>query len=229
MIKLIGVLIIVVGFALKLDAIGIVITAGVVTGLVGGISFPQILDILGKTFVANRYMSIFLMLLPVIGILEKNGLKETAGKFISKIKNASPGKVIISYGVVRAFLAAFDISFGGVAGFVRPVVYPMAVGSVESKGKKISEEDAETIKAMSAGMENVAWFFGQTLFIAGAGLLLVQGTLKSAGYELDPIKAVKAEIPVAIIAVLVASIYYGIIDKKIMKKYTNKKAKSEVN
>jgi uncharacterized membrane protein len=48
MIKLIGVLIIVVGFALKLDAIGIVIIAGVVTGLVSGISFPQILDILGK-------------------------------------------------------------------------------------------------------------------------------------------------------------------------------------
>ena len=44
MIKLIGVLIIVIGFALKLDTIAVVLIAGIATGLVGGLSFPEILS-----------------------------------------------------------------------------------------------------------------------------------------------------------------------------------------
>jgi uncharacterized membrane protein len=219
-IKLIGVLIIVVGFALKLNSIGIVMTAGIVTGLVGGLSLGDILRTLGSTFVANRYMSIFLMLLPVVAVLERNGLKETAAKLIGKIKNASPGKVIISYGVIRTILAAFNVSFGGVAGFVRPVIYPMAVGSIENTGQKLSEEDADDIKGMAAASENVTWFFGQVLFIAGAGVLLVKGTLEQLGYEIVPLECVKAEIPVCILAIVVSSIYFSVIDKKIMKKYS---------
>ncbi|MEG0051490.1 MAG: DUF969 family protein, partial [Terrisporobacter sp.] len=60
MIKLIGILIIVVGFALRLNAIAIVMAAGIVTGLVGGMSIPEILATLGDTFVANRYMAMFI-------------------------------------------------------------------------------------------------------------------------------------------------------------------------
>lgn len=224
MIKLIGVLIIVVGFALKLESIGIVMVAGIVTGLVGGMSIGEILRTLGGTFVANRYMSIFLMLLPVVAILERNGLKETAAKAISKIKNASPGKVILSYGYVRTILAAFNVSFGGVAGFVRPVVYPMAEGAVENTGNDLEEKDADEIKAMAGAIENVTWFFGQVLFIAGSGILLVKGTLEPLGYEVDPLSCVKAEIPVAILALVITTIYFNILDKRMMKKYTNKQS-----
>lgn len=41
MIKLIGVLIIVIGFALKLDTIAVVLIAGIATGLVGGYHFQK--------------------------------------------------------------------------------------------------------------------------------------------------------------------------------------------
>jgi Predicted membrane protein len=60
MIKLLGVLIIVVGFALKLDTIAVVLTAGVVTGIVGGLSFNEILTILGEAFVKKQIYDSFL-------------------------------------------------------------------------------------------------------------------------------------------------------------------------
>ena len=44
-IKLIGIVIIVIGFLLKLDTIAVVFIAAVVTGLVSGISFVEILEI----------------------------------------------------------------------------------------------------------------------------------------------------------------------------------------
>ena len=51
---LIGILIIIVGFALKLNTIAVVISAGVVTGLVADMSIVEILRTLGETFVAKE-------------------------------------------------------------------------------------------------------------------------------------------------------------------------------
>jgi uncharacterized membrane protein len=75
MIKLIGILIIIIGFILKLDTIAVVVIAGIATGLVSGMPFNDIITTLGKAFVENRYMSIFIISLPVIGILERYGLR----------------------------------------------------------------------------------------------------------------------------------------------------------
>ena len=234
MITLIGVLIVIVGFALKLNPIGIVVVAGISTGFAGGMNIIAILETLGKTFVVNRYMSLFIMILPVIAVLERNGLKEVATKFISKIKQATPSRVISSYGIIRIILSAFNISVGGVVGFVRPVITPMATGSIINKFGKISEEDIEDIKGMGAAQENISNFFGQGLFIAGAGLLLVKSTLEQLKYKVEPLKAVQAEIPVAIIAIIVSGIFFYIKDKKMLKKYSTTttvktNSKSEVN
>lgn len=219
MIKLIGILIVVVGFALKFNSIGIVMVAGFVTALVGGMDITEFLTTLGKTFIANRYMALFMLTVPVIGFIERNGLKLTAAKAIAKLKGATPSKVIMTYGIVRAFFAAFNVSFGGVAGFVRPIITPMAVGSIEKDGNTIEEKDEEDIKGMGAAIENVAWFYGQVLFLAGAGLLLVKGTLDPLGYEVDPVTAVKAQIPVLIFGLIVCGIYFSLINSKMMKKY----------
>jgi uncharacterized membrane protein len=58
MIKLIGILIIIIGFLMKLDTIAVVVVAGVATGLVSGMSFNDIVTTLGKAFVENRYEQI---------------------------------------------------------------------------------------------------------------------------------------------------------------------------
>ncbi len=224
---LLGILIVIVGFALKWNSIGIVIFAMFVAGLLGakditavGPNILSILSTIGSTFVANRNMATFILILPVVGMLEKNGLKETAAKLIMKIKRATPAAVIMAYGFLRTFLAAFNVGLGGAAGFVRPVVYPMEVGAVEKTGKKIKPEDDETLKGMGAAIENITWFFGQVLFIGGSGMLLVKGVLDDAGFTVDPASAVAAEIPVMIIVLIVSTLFFTYRSRQIMKKYT---------
>lgn len=219
MIKLLGVLIVILGFALRLDSILIIVAAMVVTALVGGLGLGGMLETLGSSFVANRSMAIFIITLLVTGTLERNGLRESAAKLIGKIKSASAGSVVAAYAVMRVIFAAFNVSFGGVAGFVRPVVLPMSVGAIKAKGLEPNPEHVEAIKGHGAGAENVTWFFGQVLFVGGSGALLVQSTLKNLGIESDLLDLAKVEIPVAIFATLTYIVYTLISDRKYMKQY----------
>ena len=75
-IKLIGVLIVVIGFILKLDTLAVVVVAGLATGLVAGMSPMDILNTLGTAFITNRTATLFFLTLPVIGLCERYGLKD---------------------------------------------------------------------------------------------------------------------------------------------------------
>ncbi|MGH2252060.1 5-oxoproline transporter, DUF969 family subunit, partial [Enterococcus faecalis] len=76
--------------------------------------------------------------------------------------------IIDIYGVFRIIFAAFNVSFGGEAGFVRPIILPMALGTIESKNLPMLPEYEEELKGMHSAMENICWFFGQVLFVGGA-------------------------------------------------------------
>ncbi|ALS38359.1 putative membrane protein [Enterococcus rotai] len=217
--SLLGVLIVIVGFAMKLDSILIVMIALVVTALVGGIGLEGMLDILGTSFVSNRGMAIFIIIMLATGTLERNGLKESAASLIRRFKKVSAGLIIDIYGVFRMIFAAFNVSFGGVAGFVRPIILPMSIGAVESQNLELNDEYEEELKGMASAMENICWFFGQVLFIGGAGGLLVQSTLKELGYEVSLVELAAVEIPVALVALITASIYFYTKDRRLMKKY----------
>ena len=217
--KLLGILIIVIGFILKKDAILIIICSAIVTALVGGLGIEGLLDVLGSSFVNNRNIAIFILIILVTATLERNGLKEVARNLISKVKNVSAGVIIGLYTVMRGIFSASNISFGGVAGFVKPIILPMAIGSIEAKGEKPDEKHIEEIKGMSSSAENIGNFFFNNLFIGSSGALLVQGTLNDLGYETSLIDLAKVEIPVAIVALVVSVSYYYIKDKKLYKKY----------
>lgn len=58
-IKLIGVLIVIVGFILKLDTLAVVVVAGLATGLVAGMSPMKILETLGTAFNHKPYRHSF--------------------------------------------------------------------------------------------------------------------------------------------------------------------------
>lgn len=219
LIKLLGVLIVIVGFALKLDSILIIFLALITTGFVGGLGIDGLLEIIGVNFVANRSMAIFIMILLITGVLERNGLREAATDLIKKVKGATAGKVIAAYGVMRGIFGAFNVGFGGVAGFIRPVVLPMAEAAVKIQGHEAKEEHVEDIKGMASAMENIIWFFWQVLFVGGSGGILVQGTLASLGYEVELIELAAAEIPVAIFALIVGCAVMLITDKRLTKKY----------
>lgn len=215
MIKLLGIVIIVIGFILKLDTIAVVLTAGVVTGLVGGLSFGEILNILGEAFVTNRYMTVFFVTLPIIGLLERYGLKQRAAELIGNLKAATAGKILSIYMVIRTIAAALSLRIGGHVEFIRPLIYPMAEGAARNKYGDIPEEAVEDIKGMSAAVENYGNFYGQNVFIAAGGVLLIVGTLNELGVQVTEKEVANASIPIAIIAVLLAIIQFRIYDKKI--------------
>lgn len=221
-IKLVGIVIVILGFALKLNSIFIIISACIITAWVSGMDIITFLETLGNSFVSNRSMCTFIIVMLVTGTLERNGLKKAASTLMGKMKNASAGIVLGVYGVFRMLFAAFNVEFGGVAGFVRPIVLPMANAAAEKENNKISEKHREELKGMSAAMENIAMFFGQVLFVGGSGMLLVQGTFKDLGYDVSLVDLAKTQIPVALMALCVTITYYMLKNKKIEKQEQRK-------
>ena len=216
--KLIGILIIVVGFALKWDVIAVVLISGLVTGLVSGLNFIQILEIMGKALVDNRLMSIFLISFPAIALIERYGMKERAAELIGKIKNATAGKVLSIYMVVRILASAMSIRLGGHVQFVRPLILPMSEAAGETSIKKpLNEKQSERIKGLAAAVENYGNFFGQNIFLGNSGVLLIQGTLAAAGYEVTLGSIAQASIPVGIIVTIFTIIQVLLADRKLKK------------
>lgn len=222
MIKLIGILIIIVGFVRKYDTLAVVITAGLVTGLVSGMGMIQILDAIGTSFVETRYMSLFLLTLPVIGILERYGLREQAAAMIGSMKKATAGSVLCVYTLIRLIAGALSFRVGGHVQFIRPLINPMAYGAAIKQNPEAGEDEAEIIKGLAAAAENYGNFFGQNLFVASAGVLLIVGTLKESGTAVEPLKIALASVPVAIITFVYSAIQYWYLDQKINRAHTGR-------
>ena len=222
MIKLIGVLIVVLGFALKLDIIAVVLVSGLATGLVSGLSFTEILNILGTSFVDTRYMTLFVLTLPVIGICERYGLREMATELISRAKNVTTGKLLSFYTFIREVAAAMSLRLGGHPQFIRPLINPMAQGAAISKYGPLDEDDEESIKAHAAAVENYGNFFAQNIFIANSGVLLIVSTLEKLNYNVDPSDVAKASVPIAICTFIVVFIFNYLLDRKLARKYAKR-------
>lgn len=215
--KLIGIVIIVLGFALKFDVLATVLLAGLVTGIVAGMDIPHILSILGESFVSNRLMSIFLIIFPVIAIIERYGLKERAAYLIGKIKNASAGKVLAIYLLVRTAASAFNVRIGGHVQFVRPLILPMSEAAAKvSKQSDLSENEVEELKGHAAAVENFGNFFAQNCFAAASGVVLIQGTL-SMYKEVTLPSIAMASIPVMVITVAFTFVQVFLFDRKVKK------------
>ena len=225
LIKLIGVAIVIVGLIIKFDTIATVVIAGIVTGLVGGMSFNDILTTLGNSFVTQRTATLFVLTLPAIGICERYGLKEKAIDLIRSIKSATAGKVIIVYEAIRTLASAFSIRLGGHPQFVRPVVVPMAEGAAAAKYGKVTDAMSDQIKGASAGAENYGNFFAQNCFMGSSGTLLIVSTLVEQGFtQVDALAIAKWSIPVAVISFVVGAVRNIVLDKKLdaMNKGGNK-------
>ena len=215
LIRLIGVAIVVLGLVLKFDTIATVVLAGLVTGLVGGMSIMEILTTLGNSFVSQRTATLFVLTLPAIGICERYGLKEKAIDFIRSIKSATAGRVIIVYEAIRTLAAAFSIRLGGHPQFVRPVVVPMAEGAAAAAYGELSDEVSDTIRGASAGAENYGNFFAQNCFMGASGTLLIVSTLVEQGYEVTAAQIAGWSIPIAVISVVVGAVRALLLDKKL--------------
>src|SRR5690606_1615988 len=62
----------------------VVVVAGIATGLLAGIAPGDVLALIGEAFTRQRYLALFLLTLPAIGLLERHGLKERAQQWIAR-------------------------------------------------------------------------------------------------------------------------------------------------
>ncbi|HVE00194.1 MAG TPA: DUF969 domain-containing protein [Sphingomicrobium sp.] len=215
---LLGIALVVLGFALRFNPLLVVAVAAIVTGLLGGLQFVKVLGTLGHGFNENRYVSIIWIILPVVGLLERYGLQERARALIAGIRGATTGRLLIVYLAFRQILSALGLtSVAGHAQTVRPLVAPMAIAAAERAHGELDEDTAERVKAMSAATDNIGLFFGEDIFLAIASILLIQGSLASFGIQLTPFQLSVWAIPTAICAFLIHSTRLLLLDRALAR------------
>ncbi|MGN7471200.1 DUF969 domain-containing protein [Brevibacillus sp. SAFN-007a] len=214
---LIGVAIVIIGFIVRLNPLLVVTVAGLATGLLAKQPLYEIIEQFGKAFATNRYMAIFIATLPVIGLLERYGLREQAEALVSKIKAATTGRILNVYFVIREVAAVCGLtSIGGHAQMVRPLVAPMAEGAAEVKyGKDLPDDVRQNIRAHAAAADNIGLFFGEDVFIAIGAILLMKGFFDQNNIPSDPLQMAMWAIPTAIAALVVHSIRLVMLDRKL--------------
>jgi len=212
---LVGIVIITVGFALRLNTLLVILISGIVTGLIADLNILEILAVLGASFTKNRYMSLFILILPMIGILEHYGLRERAEQLISSMKNASVSKVTISYLLLRKVTIAIGLNLGGHPTMVRPLVAPMAEAAAISKIPDLTTSQSSRVRALSAMSENFANFFSQLIFIGSGGLFLIKGVLEEHGYPLEIENLYLWAIPTMIASIAVYALFAKLHETKL--------------
>ncbi|MDQ3080501.1 MAG: DUF969 domain-containing protein [Pseudomonadota bacterium] len=213
---LIGIALVVMGFALKLNPMLVVTASAIVTGLIAGMDSIEVVSTFGKAFNDNRIIAIVWIVLPVIGLLERFGLQQRAAGLIRSLKNATTGRLLILYLLYRQVTAAIGLhSTAGHPQTVRPLVAPMALAAAEKQHGELSEADSEVIKAQAAATDNVGLFFGEDIFFAIGSIVLIQQTLATYGYNLAPLELALWAIPTAIAAFLIHSARLVMLDRRL--------------
>jgi uncharacterized membrane protein len=210
-----GILIIVLGFSLRLNPLPVILLAALATGLAAGHDLVQVISTFGKAFNDNRFVTIPWLVLPVIGLLERYGLKEQAHRLVGRVRAATPGRLLLAYMVLRQVTAALGLTaLGGHAQMVRPLIAPMAEGAAEEP----SEDDRQTIRAYAASADNVGVFFGEDIFIAMGSVLLIKGFLEQNGITVAPLALSVWAIPTAFAALAVHGVRLLLLDRRLKRK-----------
>ena len=137
---LLGIVLVVLGFALRLNPMLVVTGAAIVTGLLGGMDLVEVISTFGKAFNDNRIIAIVWIVLPVIGLLERYGLQQRAAAVIRGFRNATTGRLLILYLLFRQITAALGLhSTAGHPQTVRPLVAPMALAAAEKQHGELDE------------------------------------------------------------------------------------------
>lgn len=215
MLVLVGILIVVAGFALRTNPLPTILAGAVATGVAAAFSagvpvqdLPQAaLDTLarfGTAFNDNRYFHITWLILPLIGLLERAGLQEKAKALITRSGAATPGRVLLTYLAVRQVTSALGLtSLGGHPQMVRPLVAPMAEGAAEAQLGSIPDRTRFRIRGMTAATDNIGLFFGEDIFIAIGSIVLIVGFMEQAGIHVEALHVSLWAIPTAIVAFLI--------------------------
>ena len=216
MLPLIGIAIVIAGFAFKVNPLLVVVSAAIATGLAADQSLVQVIGELGKAFINSRSVAVVWLALPVIGMLEHAGLKERARELISGIRVATTGRLLIAYLALRQIASALGlVSLGGHPQMVRPLLAPMAEAAAERENGTLTDRTRYFIRAHAAAADNIGLFFGEDVFIAIGSILLIRSFLEQNGILVEPIDLAHWAIPTAIVAFVVHGARLVLLDRRI--------------
>lgn len=227
-----GIAIVIIGFALRFNPLLVVTLAGLVTGFAVDMDFIGLIEIFGEKFMNSRQLASFLLILPVIAILERYGLQQRAKTWIANIKSATTTRILSMYFIVRECSAALGLlSLAGQAQTVRPLLAPMALGASANVHGELPKEVKDMISAHAAACDNIAVFFGEDIFIAFGAVLLMDAFLKENGIAgIEPLHIGLWAIPTAIFALIVHLFRLARLEAKIshmIEQHKNKKQSTE--
>jgi uncharacterized membrane protein len=222
--RLIGVAVVVAGFALRLRVTVVVVAAGVATWLVArgldGDAAPDVLSTLGRAFVDGRFITLVVLAMPALGLLERYGLQEECRRVIKRAGAATAGRLLVVNHLFRSAVVAIGMRVNGHVMFSRPLVVPLAVPAARLDREPADADEAESIagsvdrvKALASASDNYANFFGQNLFFGAAGVALVVKNLADSGHQVSPLTVAKLSIPMAVIAFFVSWGQYALLDR----------------
>lgn len=220
MFTLIGVVLVVLGFALRINPLLVVTISGIVTALIGGLNIMEILTVFGEGFAGSRSITTFVLVLPVIGLIERYGLQAQAATLINKLKKLTTGRILALYMALRQVTAAIGLqSIAGPAQTVRPLVYPMAAAAEERRiGRELQPEVDEKIKGYTASADTIGVFFGEDAFVAVGSILLITSFVDTTyGLSLEPIQLALWAVPIAFIAFGVHGTRLILLDRKLRR------------
>lgn len=216
---LLGVAVVVMGFALRLNPALVVVAAGVISALLSGMSIPDLLALLGHTFIGNRALMLFVLTLPAIGLLERAGLRERARHLIGQLRQLTFARLLIAYLALRQILSMFGLTtVAGHPQTVRPLLAPMAEAAAEKIDPSLDEPSHERVRAMAAATDNIGLFFGEDVFIALGAVLLIQGFFAQNNIDLDPKSIAIWAVPTAIAAFVVHSVRIVLMQRRLARK-----------
>jgi uncharacterized membrane protein len=211
---LLGVLVLVLGFALRLNPMAVVIASAFTAGLLAGMGPVTVIETLGKGFNDNRVIAVVWIVLPVVGMLERYGLQQRARALILGLRNATTGRFLILYLLYRQITAAIGLhSTAGQAQTVRPLVAPMALAAAEKQHGALDQPTADKVKSWAAATDNVGLFFGEDIFFAIGSIVVIQTALATYGVAVTPLQLAVWAIPSAIAAFAIQSVRLMLLDR----------------
>jgi uncharacterized membrane protein len=219
LLTLLGVAVVVLGFAARFNPLLVVVVAAMVTGLTAGLPPLQVLAALGKGFNDNRLVTVALLVYPVVGVAERAGLQERARMLIARLRGVSLAPLLIGYMAFRQITAALGlVSIAGQAQTIRPLVAPMAEGALEARTGELSVDTREAVRAQAAATDNIGLFFGEDIFLAIGSILLMVGILAQEGIALDPLQLSVWAIPSAVAAFVIHGVRLGLFERRLRRR-----------
>jgi uncharacterized membrane protein len=162
---------------------------------------------------------VFIVVLPVIGLIERYGLQDQARKLIGKLRGMTTGRLLAVYLLIRQISAALGLNaIGGPAQAVRPIVAPMSEAAAERQHGPLTERMREKVRSNASSADTVGLFFGEDIFVAIGSILLITGFVDTTyGLHLEAIDIALWAIPTGICALLIHGTRLLLLDRKLDK------------